>query len=447
MKKNLLVIVVGIFMLPALNAQLSRSEAKLAADCYNNAFFNNYAAGKAFYYHDVYKNDPLSFWTQAEAIETMIDAAVINDDAGLKNSVSELFYGFVDLHGSDWSGNIYNDDLIWGVIMAARAYLMHGDSYMKDVAIYNFDLAWNRGWDNTIDGGIWWTTNMQTKNACVNAPAAIAAMFLYYITGDVSYKTKAEDVINWMNDKLYVDGKINGAINRNYAITEGPRTYTQGTYIGACNELYQVTNNYSYYSDALETMNFTRNQMCNGNGLLPDEYDTFDCQAFKGIFARWACKYVADHDLAETFGAWLNYNAQKAWNNRNVNGLMWGQWWHPAPDGYLNAWEATSGVSIMNNVFLFNDLIATGVFKSPDEELSNSFNFSISPNPASDLIIVYMNDEAGKLTIYDSSGKIVLTQNEIKNNSKVVVERLNAGVYFAVMEMEGGVEREKLIIY
>lgn len=34
-----------------------------------------------------------------------------------------------------------------------------------------------------------------------------------------------------------------------------------------------------------------------------------------------------------------------------------------------------------------------------------------------------------------------------ENYSRVVVGQLNAGVYFAVMEFESGVVREKLIIY
>ncbi|WP_025007002.1 glycoside hydrolase family 76 protein [Marinilabilia salmonicolor] len=429
-----------------LNAQPSRSEAKLAADCYNNAYYNNYASGKAFYYHDVYRNDPLSFWTLAEAIETMIDAAVISKDNGLRNAVSDLFYGFVDLHGSNWSNNIYNDDLIWGALMGARAYLMHGDSYMKDIAKFNFDLVWDRGWDNTIDGGIWWTTNRQTKNACVNAPAALTAMFLFYITGESHYKTKAENIISWMNDKLYENGKINGAINRNFVITEGPRTYTQGTYIGACNELFAITDNNSYLSNSIEAMNFTRNQMCNSNGLLPDEYDTFDCQAFKGIFARWACKFVADRGLAGTYGAWLNYNAQQAWDNRNSSGLMWGQWWHRAPDAYLNAWESSSGVAIMNNVHLFNDLKSTGISSMLEKSGDYNIGFSVLPNPANEYFIVDMGMELGNINVMDMSGKIVLTKAEVSGETEVNINRLERGIYFVVMEKHNQVRTEKLIV-
>jgi hypothetical protein len=93
--------------------------------------------------------------------------------------------------------------------------------------------------------------------------------------------------------------------------------------------------------------------MCNAQGLLPDEYDTDDCQGFKAIFARWACKFVHDQGYQSTYSSWLNYNAAQAWAYRNSNGLMWGQWWHRTPDNYVNSFETTCGVAMMNGVWLF----------------------------------------------------------------------------------------------
>jgi hypothetical protein len=92
--------------------------------------------------------------------------------------------------------------------------------------------------------------------------------------------------------------------------------------------------------------------MCNASGLLPDEYDTDDCQGFKAIFARWACRFVHDQGLQSTYSAWLNYNANQAWTYRNSSGLMWGQWWHRTPDSYVNSFETTCGVAMMNGVWL-----------------------------------------------------------------------------------------------
>ena len=343
----------------ASSAQPTRSEALLAMQCYNNAFYNQYGtygpSYKAYYYSDVTRTGRMDFWRQAEAIEALIDAYTANNDADLRNKMVYLYNGMRDAYGLLWSSNIYNDDVIWGALMCIRAFQITNDGGMKDMAKNNFDMVWNRAWDTNLGGGLWWTTANNTKNACVNAPAAICAMYLYQATGDVSYRDKAKMIIDWMVSKLYTSssGEVKGAINSAGTITEGARTYTQGTFIGACSMLHSSYPSGNYKSMAAKAMDYTKANMCNSQGLLPDEYDCDDCQGFKAIFARWACKFVHDQGLQSTYGAWLNYNAAEAWAYRNSNGLMWGQWWRRTPDNYVNSFETTCGVAMMNGVWLF----------------------------------------------------------------------------------------------
>lgn len=342
----------------AASAVPARSEALLAMQCYNNAFYHQYGtygpSYKAYYYSDVTHSGRMDFWKQAEAIETIIDAYTINNDTDLRNKMVYLYNGMRDAYGLLWSSNSFNDDVIWGALMCIRAFQITNDGGMKDMAKNNFDMVWSRAWDTSLGGGLWWTTDKTTKNACVNAPAAICAMYLYQATGDAGYRDKAKMILDWMISKLYVStGEVKGAINAAGTITEGTRTYTQGTFIGACDLLnsYYPSNNYSAL--AIKVMDYTKNSMCNAQGLLPDEYDTEDCQGFKAIFARWACRFVHDQGLQATYATWLNYNATQAWAYRNSSGLMWGQWWHRTPDNYVNSFETTCGVAIMNGVWLF----------------------------------------------------------------------------------------------
>jgi predicted alpha-1,6-mannanase (GH76 family) len=343
----------------ASSAQPTRSEALLAMQCYNNAFYVQYGtygpSYKAYYYSDVTHSGRMDFWRQAEAIETLIDAYTANNDADLKNKMVYLYNGMRDAYGLLWTSNIYNDDVIWGALMCIRAFQITNDGGMKDMAKNNFDMVWNRAWDTNLGGGLWWTTANNTKNACVNAPAAICAMYLYQATGDVSYRDKAKMIIDWMVSKLYVSssGEVKGAMNAAGTITEGSRTYTQGTFIGACSMLHSSYPSGNYKSMAAKAMDYTKANMCNAQGLLPDEYDCDDCQGFKAIFARWACKFVRDQGLQSTYATWLNYNAAEAWTYRNSNGLMWGQWWRRTPDSYVNSFETTCGVAMMNGVWLF----------------------------------------------------------------------------------------------
>lgn len=336
-----------------------RSEALLAMQCYNNAFYNQYGtygpSYKAYYYSDVNRNGRMDFWRQAEAIETLIDAYTVNNDADLRNKIVYLYNGMRDGYGLLWSNNIYNDDVIWGALMCIRAFFITNDGGMKDMAKNNFDLVWNRAWDTNLGGGLWWTTANNTKNACVNAPAAICAMYLYQATGDAGYRDKAKMIMDWMVSKLYVasTGEVKGAMNAAGTITEGSRTYTQGTFIGAAGLLHNSYPASNFRAMGVKAMDYTKNNMCNAQGLMPDEYDCDDCQGFKAIFARWACKFVKDYNLQSTYAVWLNHNASEAWAYRNSNGLMWGQWWRRTPDSYVNAFETTCGVAMMNGAFIY----------------------------------------------------------------------------------------------
>lgn len=343
----------------AAAAQPTKSEALLAMQCYNNAFYHEYGtygpSYKAYFYSDVTHSGRMDFWRQAEAIETVIDAYTINNDPDLRNKMVYLYNGMRDAYGLLWTSNTYNDDVIWGALMCIRAFQITNDGGMKDMAKNNFDMVWSRAWDTNLGGGLWWTTGKTTKNACVNAPAAICAMYLYQATGDAGYRDKAKMITDWMVSKLYASGtgEVRGAINAAGTITEGARTYTQGTFIGACSLLHNAYPSGGYKTMAAKAMDYTKNSMCNAQGLLPDEYDTDDCQGFKAIFARWACKFVHDQGYQSTYSSWLNYNAAQAWAYRNSNGLMWGQWWHRTPDNYVNSFETTCGVAMMNGVWLF----------------------------------------------------------------------------------------------
>lgn len=336
----------------------TKAEALLAMQCYNNAFYVQYGtygpSYKAYYYSDVTHSGRMDFWRQAEAIETLIDAYTINNNTDLKNKFVYLYNGMRDAYGLLWSSNIYNDDVIWGALMCIRAFQFTNDGGMKDMAKNNFDMVWARAWDTNLGGGLWWTTGKTSKNVCVNAPAAICAVYLYQATGDAGYLTKAKMIQDWMVSKLYgSNGAVAGAMNAAGTITEGTRTYTQGTFIGACNLLNGYYPTAGYVTMGKNAMNYTKASMCNSAGLLPDEYDTDDCQGFKAIFARWACKFVHDQALQTTYADWLNYNAAAAWQYRNSNGLMWGQWWHRTSDTYVNSFETTCGVAMMNGVWGF----------------------------------------------------------------------------------------------
>jgi predicted alpha-1,6-mannanase (GH76 family) len=440
MKRKILVAVmyVGLILTAqSVCAQFTRQEAKVAMQCYNNEFYNQYGtygnSFKAMYYANTYRNSRSDFWREVESIETLIDAYHTNNDPEFRDRIRYLYHGIRDAHGLTWTNNPFNDDVIWGAIMCIRAFGIFNDGGMKQMAIDNFNLVWNRGWDNTIDGGIWWKTDKKSKNACVNAPAAICAMLIYYATGDISYRTKAQMIMNWMRTKLYDagTGEVKGAIIPGNVITEGSRTYTQGTFIGAAGELHKYFPTENWLTVGLKATDYAKNVMSNGQGLLPDEYcGSDDCPGFKGIFARWVCKFVKDHNRVSTYGAWLDYNAKEAWRYRNSKGLMWAQWWRRTPDGtFLTSWETTSGVSMMNCVFLWRTGNNVGREDVREEEISEKEkSVRVYPSPATtELTIKGDKRSAGDISIRDATGKVVLRQKLI--SEKIDITVLPKGIY------------------
>jgi hypothetical protein len=96
-------------------------------------------------------------------------------------------------------------------------------------------MGYPSAWDSQLGGGLWWRADKQTKNACVNGPAAIA---VYQATGNTSYRTAGGLAVNW-----------------------------------GCN-------------------NLTGQHIV---GILNDEYDanggSGDTAGFKSVFVRWASRY------------------------------------------------------------------------------------------------------------------------------------------------------------
>ncbi|WP_221409759.1 hypothetical protein [Pseudochryseolinea flava] len=78
-------------------AQFTRDEAKVAMQCFNNEFYNQYGtygnSFKAMYYANTNRHSRQDFWREIEAIETLIDAYQTNNDADFKNKIRYLYHG------------------------------------------------------------------------------------------------------------------------------------------------------------------------------------------------------------------------------------------------------------------------------------------------------------------------------------------------------------------
>jgi predicted alpha-1,6-mannanase (GH76 family) len=326
------------------------SEALLALDSFDRAFFS-VRLGKGTFL-DTTGGHAAKFWAQAEMMETVEDAYVRTHKPVYKRMIRQLHDGVVARFSTRWMGDHYNDDIMWMAIAFMRAYNLTGCLAYRSQAKWNFDHAYERAHSADFGGGLWWTTDRHEKNACVTAPAAIAACLLSRSLGDASYLAKARWMFAWLQSTLFDQGTgaVHDHISRGSSggatvVDTSTYTYNQGTFIGAADLLHRATGKSVYYADALSALGYARTDQTDNNGILKSEGSGCDGGGFKGIFARWATRFTADNRVT-AFNAWFDTNADTAWAHRNAQGLM-GENWTVVSAGSLHSLDCSSAVVML----------------------------------------------------------------------------------------------------
>lgn len=323
----------------------ANADAMFAA--FNQMFYKRVTGTSAYYAEDT-AGGRAWFWGQANMIEMVSDTYDRAPNQDRRTRMASLCRGFTDYHGQNWAWNEYNDDIIWAVIVFAKTYRATNDQQFLNQARENFDVVWNRAWATNQGGGLYWMNTSGSRNACVNAPAAIAACILYEITGNVVYLDKAKSIIAWMDATLMnPSGAVDDHITSSGARNGWRFTYNQGTYVGACSALYRLTGQVSYLENAIKAARYTRDSMCNAAGIFPDHGSTGDGSGFNGIGIRWIARMAKDQGLWDEFYPWLKANADAAWTNRRTaDNLSWANWRAatPAPPQTLVAFGCYGSV-------------------------------------------------------------------------------------------------------
>ena len=92
---------------------------------------------------------------------------------------------------------------------------------------------WDRGWDTRGGGGLFWNTKNETKNACVNGPAAIAGFLLTSLTHNASFSSRGKMALDWLTDTLFDSstGQVADHVDLSGTVDWSAYTYNQGTFI------------------------------------------------------------------------------------------------------------------------------------------------------------------------------------------------------------------------
>jgi predicted alpha-1,6-mannanase (GH76 family) len=287
------------------------------------------------------------FWGIAEIMEIVDDAYEVTGLAKYRDMFDQMYNGFIAKQGADWMWNNFNDDITWAVIACVRAALLTGNQTYLNKAKQQFDEMYSRAWTTGYGGGLLWEQGLTTKNSCINGPATVAAMYLGQATGDTTYFTKAQQIYTW--SRIYLLVRSTGKVNDNYdgKVGDWSSTYNQGTYLGAAVMLYNYTKDTTYLDDALNIAGYTQNTMFQSNVINSE--DGPDLCGFKGIFMRYARRYVVDLNKPD-YILWLQLNAKVAYNNRDTSNIIGTLWGNRATDtAQYTAFSASTAVSLMIN--------------------------------------------------------------------------------------------------
>ncbi|MBQ8452969.1 MAG: glycoside hydrolase family 88 protein [Prevotella sp.] len=103
-------------------------------------------------------------------------------------------------------------------------------------------------------------------------------------------------------------------------------TYNQGTMLGAALMLYNLTKDESYKQDAERIHNWTYKNLCNNKHLVSVcQTIAGDLCGFKGIYMRYARRYAQELNHEDAF-KWMELNAWHAYQNRSYEGIIWSAW-------------------------------------------------------------------------------------------------------------------------
>ena len=320
------------------------------------------------------------YWWEAQIWQTIMDAYERTNDPKYLNLIHDIYDGFNSAY-PNWESNPFNDDIAWWALGSIRAYEITGDTRYKTRAKEMFDHIW-QSWSSDFGGGIWWNTInfLPQKNVATNATAAIIAVRLYNAYNDPSYLSKAHDLYNWLENTLYAgNGYVYDQYRQGEGLIDWEFTYNFGGFAGASLELYKVTGNSRYLTNATDCVDWVFNNMTvDGTTLLYEGID--DVPAFKMIFMRNVKRLVYEANQTQ-YLKFLQDNATQAWNHRRTSDGIIGPDWSLTPDsGYIQSIAAAAGVDIL---FLSDPDNFTGVVVGSgtyEAENARRFNVPVEDN-------------------------------------------------------------------
>lgn len=314
------------------------------------------------------------YWPQAHALDVLVDAYVRSGNNFYRSYFEPWLEGVRRANGNRWANN-YIDDMEWIGLAALRAYQATGmegfltacmdvwNGTTEDMNDRNAAFGIKRAWSDVGGGGIFWESrrNRHSKNACSNGPAAILAAHLYQAFDDKEDLVWAKKIYEWEKEHLF--NTLSGAVYDNLNTQTGEKntrwifTYNQGTFLGAALELYKITGDKTYISDAVKAADYTINTLINTTDNVLKSEGAGDGGLFKGIFIRYFTQLILSDGISDEnrnrYTSFLKHNGEVLWcEGANKQKVLFGSYWKTAPGDRTGHTEQLSGCMLLEALAL-----------------------------------------------------------------------------------------------
>lgn len=359
----------ALFSLLALNTNLAlRPTAPAHAAAATNPNYLAYATTDAQALQSWYNSSNGQFnttgwWNAANALNALIDYSRLS---GNRDYTGDIATTFNANSGGNFLNNYYDDEGWWGLTWV-NAYDYTGNTTYLNMAKTIFsDMT--GGWDSTCGGGIWWSKSRTYKNAIPNELFLTLAARLHERTpgdsGSGSYLDWANREWTWfsgsgmLNSSHLINDGLTSACQNNGQTTW---TYNQGVILGGLSDLYKITGNTSYLSQAEAIASAAISTLVNANGVLKEPNEPCgtscggDSPQFKGIFMR-NLAYLYSIDQQQTYANFILANANSIWQNDQNSAGQFGMMWY-GPFDSADAARQSSALDALNAAIQFSSAV------------------------------------------------------------------------------------------
>ena len=264
------------------------------------------------------------FWRSAQEFKMII--AYYRKTGLERQLITDFYAGFTNTYGINWTGNAFNDDIVWMSRACLDAYYATGEQHYLDRAISHCEWVRTHSWDGTYGGGVW--QQNQPGQAYPNSKPGylnfhLAEMYVEFanIYNNNNYAGTASDFYNWTKSHLVSGGAVYNSISAS-GVDTTEWSYGGGCAISAAVRLFWKTGNAAYINDARAVAGRWQSSAHSaGDGVLTEGHtgdNKHDIDGFKLDLLRGMALLisVSSGDSA-TYLPWMQANANAVWSRRN----------------------------------------------------------------------------------------------------------------------------------